>query len=134
MGEMKNRAMDWLRQAEDDLLWTRDTLKAGRYAQTCFAAQQTSEKALKALALFRGYEDVRSHSILKIAQALKIKGDLEKMAGRLDQYYISARYPDAYAEGAPFEFFDEDQASEALGFAEKIVEDIGRQLRNPPHV
>ena len=134
MEEMRNRARDWQRQAENDLLWTRDTVKAKRYAQACFSAQQTAEKALKALALFQGYEDVRSHSILKIAQALKINGELEKMAARLDQYYISARYPDAYAEGAPFEYFDENQAQEALGFAERIVEDIRKQLGNTPKV
>jgi hypothetical protein len=37
-----------------------------------------------------------------------------KMARRLDAFYISARYPDAFAEGAPFEFFDEEQAKGTL--------------------
>jgi hypothetical protein len=34
---MKTRAFDCFRQAQDDLLWTYDTLKAGRFAQACFA-------------------------------------------------------------------------------------------------
>ncbi len=29
---------------------------------------------------------------------------------------------DAFAEGAPFEYFDEDQAREALGFAQAFLE------------
>jgi HEPN domain-containing protein len=66
-----NRAFDWFRQARDDLLWARDTLNSGRYAQACFTAQQVGVKAIKALALKLGYDEVRSHSILEIANALK---------------------------------------------------------------
>jgi HEPN domain-containing protein len=46
------------------------------------------------------------------------------MAKRLDLYFISARYPDAFPSGAPFEFFTRDQAEEAVSFAEKIVESV----------
>ena len=116
-----SRAADWFRQAENDLLWARDTLAAGRFAQACFVAQQVCEKALKALALSRGFDQVRSHSLLSIVRALEINGDLEQMAGRLDQYYVTARYPDAFVEGAPFEFFTREQAEEAIGFAEAFT-------------
>jgi HEPN domain-containing protein len=93
---MANRADDWLRQSESDLLWTKDTLKMGHWAQCCFVAQQTAEKAIKALALHRGVDSVKSHS-------------------------VSARYPDAFPSGAPFEYFTEDQAVEAHTFAERII-------------
>jgi HEPN domain-containing protein len=116
-----NRASDWLRQAEDDLLWTKDTLQAQRWAQCCFVAQQTAEKAVKALALFLGYETVKSHSITEIVKELKENGELERMGKRLDLYYITARYPDAFPTGAPFEYFTQDQAAEAAQFAEAIV-------------
>jgi HEPN domain-containing protein len=59
---------------------------------------------------------------MKIAEALALNGDLAVAARKLDRYYISARYPDAYAEGAPYEYFDEEQAHEALGFARAFVE------------
>ena len=42
----RNRGPDWFRQARDDLLWAEDTLRAGRYAQACFVAQQVAEKAI----------------------------------------------------------------------------------------
>jgi len=119
---MTNRAVDWLKQAENDLLWTRDTLAAGHWAQCCFVAQQTAEKAVKALALHRGFDSVKSHSISEITKALGENGELERMGKRLDLYYISARYPDAFPSGAPFEYFAQDQAAEACGFAEKIIE------------
>ena len=128
--EMKNRSRDWLRQAENDILWAHDSQKAGRYSQTCFIAQQVGEKALKALALHRGWDEVRSHSILEISQALAIDGEIEKMAKRLDLYFISARYPDAFSSGAAFEYFTEDQAVEAIAFAEKISAFAAAEIQN----
>ena len=125
-----NRAKDWFSQAENDYLWAKDTLKSGRYAQACFVAQQVSEKALKALALMKGYDSVRSHSLLKITKAMGINGEMAKMAMRLDQYYISARYPDAYIEGAPFEYFTDEQADEAVRFSGRFLDIIRKELGN----
>lgn len=110
-----------MRQAENDLLWAKDTLDQERYAQACFTAQQVGKKALKALAFKRGYDMIRSHSLREIAEALDINGEIANMAKRLDLYYISARYPDAFPSGAPFEYFTRDQAEEAVSFAEKII-------------
>lgn len=123
-----HRAKDWFSQAQNDLLWAEDTQMAGRYAQACFVAQQVAEKALKSLALAQGYDSVRSHSILQITRSLKINGEIEMMAKRLDQYYISARYPDAYIEGAPFEYFTENQAAEAVDFARRFIKLIGEKI------
>ena len=117
-----NRGFDWFRQSRDDLLWAKDTLKAGRFAQACFAAQQVGEKAIKALALKRSYTEVRSHSILEIARALKLNDEIEAIAKRLDQYYISARYPDAFPAGAPFEYFTKDPGAEAVRLASRMLE------------
>jgi HEPN domain-containing protein len=118
---MKSRAGDWLKQAENDLAWAKDSMRGGYWSAVCFTCQQVGEKALKAIALGRGVSEVRSHSLVKIAAALGIDGDIERMGRRLDVFYISARYPDAFSEGAPFEFFDEEQAKEAVSFAERFV-------------
>jgi HEPN domain-containing protein len=125
----QNRGYDWFRQSREDLLWTQDTLKAGRYAQACFAAQQVGEKTIKAIAFKRNNTEVRSHSILEIARALKLDGEIESIAKRLDQYYISSRYPDAFPSGAPFDFFTRDQAEEALRFARRMVEIVSESFR-----
>ncbi len=123
-----NRALDWLKQAENDLIWATDTLKDKHFAQACFVSQQVGEKSLKALAYSKDIDIVKSHSIMAIARSLKINGDIEKMGKRLDLYYISARYPDAFPSGAPFEYFTEDQATEALNFAGKIIEYVKRSI------
>lgn len=113
--------MDWQKQAVNDLEWARDSFNGGHWAQVCFVCQQIAEKALKAIALSQGAFEIRSHSLVKIAGALGINGDLERMGRRLDVYYISSRYPDAFSDGAPYEYFDREQAEEALGFAERFI-------------
>jgi len=114
---MKSRAGDWLKQAEEELAWARDAYNLKRWAVACFTAQQVAEKSLKAIALARGALQVKSHSTHEIAEALGIDGDLDEKARILDQYYIATRYPDAFATGAPFEYFVEHQAREAIEFA-----------------
>ena len=119
---MKSRAGDWLRQAEEELAWSKDTFGLKRWGSVCFTAQQVAEKCLKAIALARGALQVKSNSISEIAVALGIDGDLDEKARILDQYYITTRYPDAFATGAPFEYFVERQARDAIEFALAFVD------------
>ena len=123
-----NRSLDWFKQAENDLAWAQDTLRCKRFSQVCFIAQQTGEKALKALALKRGFDQIRTHSIVELAKELGINGDILEAGKRLDQYYISSRYPDAFPAGAPFEFFTEAQGAEAIRFASSIIEYVRNSI------
>ncbi|RIL11825.1 MAG: DNA-binding protein [Proteobacteria bacterium] len=128
-GARKNRALDWLEQAENDLLWAKASLKEGFYSQVCFICQQTAEKAMKALAFNREVDEVRSHAILEIAEELKMDEEVLKVCKKLDQYYISTRYPDALPAGAPYKFFTKEQAQEALTFAELIFDKVTRSFQ-----
>jgi len=125
----KNRYRDWLSQAENDLLWGNESLKNGFYAQTCFVAQQASEKALKALGFFRGIDMIKSHSLRAISQSLEINSEVEKASRKLDLYYITTRYPDSMPEGAPHENFSKDQAEEALELANTILSKIKNEIK-----
>jgi len=116
-----SRYQDWLRKAENDILWARHSLDGGFFAQTCFISQQAGEKALKALCFLLGYDVVRTHSLYQLVRSLGIDGRLEEMAKELDLYYISGRCPDAFPAGAPFELFTADQAGRALKAGEAIV-------------
>ncbi len=99
------------------MAWLRDSLAGGNFAQTCFVAQQVGEKAIIAIAYARGAEVIRSHSILAIARELKINSEIDRAAQTLDQYYITARYPDALPDGYPAQFFTEEQARAAVELA-----------------
>lgn len=123
-----SRPQDWLRQAENDLLWAQHSHDGGFYAQTCFIAQQASEKALKAYCFAKGYDVVRTHSLFQIINTLGENGSLKDNARHLDLYYISARYPDAFPAGAPFEIITQEQSEKALKAARNIFATISQRL------
>lgn len=54
-------------------------------------------------------------------EELDENGEIEAIGQKLDLYYIPACYPDAFMEGAPFEYFEESQAKEAVEFAETLI-------------
>lgn len=118
---MRSRAHDWLDQARNDLDWGHVSAKSGFHSQACFISQQVAEKALKALAYFRGADLVKGHSVSMVCRELEINGELEEAALRLDQYYIPTRYPDAQPAGAPFQFFSAAQSNEALALAALFI-------------
>jgi len=121
---MPNRKEDWLKQAKRDLAHAWHSLEAKDYEWACFAAQQAAEKALKALYQSLGAE-ARGHSVYGLLERLpphrKPAPDLKTAAKELDRHYIPARYPNSYAEGAPFEYYGEEEAKRAIGNAERII-------------
>ena len=48
-------------------------------------------------------------------------GYIKEMAAELDNYYIPPRYPNAYSEGSPFEYFTRSMAERAVKMAEAII-------------
>ena len=109
-------------QAVGEMAWARDSFESGHWGPVCFTAQQIAEKCLKAIAIARGALEIRGYSLVKIAEALGIHGEFEKMGRRLDVYYITTRYPDAFSEGVPLSYFDREQAEEALTFAGRYID------------
>jgi HEPN domain-containing protein len=113
--------MDWLSQARNDLEYARAAFRDGFFAQVCFISQQSSEKALKSILYFNGAKAVLSHSLHRLCKELGLNDDLMACAQTLDQYYVTARYPDALVEGAPHDVFTKKQAEEAIGMAERFL-------------
>ena len=125
---MKNSEADakrWLSQAINDLAFSRLALRESYFTQTCFMSHQVAEKALKSLAYFRGDRYVMGHSLSGLVASLEethpeIK-EFHSITGRLDQFYVPTRYPDALPGGTPFEAYDREQAEEAVASAARIV-------------
>jgi HEPN domain-containing protein len=109
-------------------------LKERFFAQACFVAQQTGEKALKAIAYAQGERLVIGHSLVELATRLQERvpalRPLREDAGILDQYYVPTRYPSGLAGGVPFEAFGESQAGAALAAAERFVHAARTQLQS----
>lgn len=121
---MPRRIEDWLRQAEKDLQHARNAKASGDYEWACFAAQQSGEKALKALYHKIGREGY-GHSVLSLLRGLRseieINEKLLKVGADLDKYYIPTRYPDGLPSGAPMDYFHLDDAEKAIKYAEEIL-------------
>ena len=64
---MANRSGDWFAQAERDLEQARSSHAEKRHEWACFAAQQSAEKAVKALHLALGQE-TWGHMVARLLQ------------------------------------------------------------------
>jgi len=119
-----SRASDWLRQALRDLEHAKRSLELGDYEWACFAAQQASEKAVKALYQKLGME-VWGHSVSRMLQSLpeehKPPEGLIDKAKELDRHYIPTRYPNFHPEGAPMDYYTREDARRAIEYAEEVV-------------
>jgi len=124
------RAKAWLDQSQLDYKSAQDLLATQNFAQACFMAQQVAEKCLKAIAFSRGYDAVKSHSLVKILQNLKINGELERFGKVLDVYYLTTRYPDALPDHSlPSESFDIHQAQDALKMAKNFLDVAAKEVK-----
>lgn len=115
----------WLSQAQNTLSSAIHDLNSRDFNWCCFKCQQAAEYSVKALLRGLG-QPATGHSVLKLLESLEkidfsVPEDLKTFARSLDKHYIPARYPDVYPEGAPFEFYDEPTAKEAIRHSEEII-------------
>ena len=120
-----DRSPDWLKQADRDLDAAENSAAAGFHEWAAFGAQQSAEKAVKALVQsMHGSE--RGHSITGILEQLsasvEIPDPILDAARDLDQVYITARYPNGFAAGAPADYFSEKTSQRLLSHARAILE------------
>ena len=128
---MPNRARDWLIQAQRDLEQAQASKRDGRHEWACFAAQQSAEKAVKALHLHLGQEawgHVVARLLEDLPETISIPENLVEKGRVLDSFYIPPRYPNGHPEGAPFEHYGPLQSEEAIRYAHQIIEFIHSQM------
>ncbi len=123
-GDQMDRSADWLNQAKRDLDKVEHDIAEEYYEWACFTAQQSSEKAVKAVYQSKN-RIARGHSILKLLEGLTeflgVPEELFHKARILDRYYIESRYPNGFPQGMPADYFDYKIAAEALDATRKIV-------------
>jgi len=132
---MRQEAKRWLHQAQADLEAAKDSLKDGHYEWSCFQAQQSAEKSLKAYLYNLGYTSVMSHSIrMLVKEAIqKQKGfsQCEEASRALDNYYISTRYPNGLdAKSAPTDYYDKEDADQCLKYATLILSTVKKYIKD----
>jgi len=117
-----SRYRDWLRQAERNYLSAIVNRREGLYEESCYESHQAAEKAIKALLSFFNKER-RGHSLLYLSHELGIEAseEVKECVLLLDKHYIPSRYPNAYDEGAPADYYTAKDANECIKCAEKIL-------------
>jgi HEPN domain-containing protein len=119
-----NRTADWLKQAELDLLGAEASAAVGRHEWTAFQAQQSAEKAVKAL-IQALHGAVRGHAITEMLSQLpeqvEVPTALLEGAQELDKVYVTSRYPNGFASGTPSDYFNARSSRELLGYARAIL-------------
>lgn len=132
---MKNRKAEshrWLKQSKSDLNFLDVAREAGKYDTCCFLAQQTAEKALKAYLFHQGEELIFSHSIFRLcemaAQYDPAFREIREQAKLLDFYYVEARYPNALEDVIPAEFYNEQDAQQAIEMAKLVVSAVENRI------
>ena len=97
----------------------------GDFDWACFKFQQAAEFALKAFLRSTGKIGA-GHSLLRLIEEIETVGirtdEIKKCSLTLEKFYIPTRYPDAYPEGSPYEFYDTEEADKALECSSKIIE------------
>ena len=120
---MVERSRDWLDQAEGDLEHAKNDLRAGFYDWACFSAQQSAEKAVKAVFQRLGAE-AWGHSVydllLSLKERIEVDEELLEYALELDKTYIPARYPNAHPSSSPRRRYTRREAERLIEYAEKI--------------
>lgn len=126
---MTDRSKDWFDQAQRDMEQAESSQSEGRHEWSCFAAQQSAEKAVKALHLFLKQE-AWGHVVARLLKELPltIPEDLIDKAMVLDGLYIPTRYANGHPEGAPFEHYGKIQSRDAIEYAREILEFVRSQM------
>ena len=114
----------WLRQAEHEIQGVKLLLEGGQWSQVCRLSHAVAELSLKALAYFRGDRKAWGHSLdvllQNVADTFPDLVALLPDAKMLNNYHVPTIYPNTFSDGAPFEKYDEGEATAALGAAERI--------------
>ncbi len=125
----KNRheAERWLQTAKEDIQAAQILLDGGLYAHACFLAQQSAEKAVKAMWYFLDM-DPWGHSIQRLVSEFplaEVLSDFDRWVQRaayLDRFYIPTRYPNGLPDLTPEQSYFQEDAERAIAEANLFID------------
>ena len=91
---MITESKKWFEQARKDLKAAKDSLNSENYEWACFQAQQSSEKALKALHIKRYKHLLKVHDLVLLAKRINAPNEIIASCSKINPSYADTRYPD----------------------------------------
>lgn len=117
------RSQDWMDEAKGDLEHAKSDVAGNYHNWACFSAQQSAEKAIKAVFQKMGAE-AWGYSVADLLRELsskvKVSEELMNRALELDKAYIPTRYPNAHPSGSPRQRYTREEAERLIQYAQKI--------------
>tara|TARA_R110002111_G_scaffold177181_1_gene243195 strand:+ start:4109 stop:4498 length:390 start_codon:yes stop_codon:yes gene_type:complete len=127
---MRKEIEDWYKQAEQDFSDAEYSFKGARYSLAAFLCQQSVEKALKALFLFRKKIELpKSHSLIYFAEQTKVPKHFLSFLGELTPSFVTTRYPDV-AGDLPSKLYSKENTEPIIKKSREVLEWIKKQLSN----
>lgn len=119
----------WLLQSKEELDTARVSLKGKKWFACAFWCQQATEKALKALFIFKKKETSGpTHSLTFLGRELGVPTQFSTLLRDLTKEYYLSRYPDA-SEDVPYKTYTQEDAEHYLTICEKILTWVESQLQ-----
>lgn len=116
----------WMRASEGALRSAMGDLEREDHNWACFKAHQSAEFAVKALLHGLGLP-AHGHSVSgllgRVPEGLEARLAIEEAKG-LDKYYVPTRYPNAWAEGIPEDYYTGGDARGAIELARNIIDRV----------
>ncbi|MCS7097812.1 MAG: HEPN domain-containing protein [Candidatus Methanomethyliaceae archaeon] len=112
----------WMLFSRRTLDSAKGDLERGDYNWACFKSHQAAEFAVKALLRGLGMPSY-GHSLSKLLKGMEdiLKDGIIQTVKTLDKYYVPTRYPNAWVEGSPDEYYTKEDAEDAIRLAEDII-------------
>lgn len=118
---------NWWRQSKDDLEKAKDNFKDNHLDGAAFFAQQSVEKALKALLIKNRGSFPKIHDIVALSRMVNAAGDIIEKCKVITPYYTETRYPD-FSEQIPAEAFSKKEIEEVIKFSKEVLEWVKKSL------
>ena len=124
---MKNEALRWLNKAESDLKHAKYSLENNDFDWAELASQQSAEKALKAVCIYKGLGLIKAHDLTILARKVNAPMEILEKSALLNPFYSSSRYPDV--EELMGDKLNEVAAKDAIKSAEEVVRWCKKQIK-----
>lgn len=126
---MRQEIEDNLIQAKADLKTAKDNVLSKNYYASVFFAQQTAEKALKALYLFKKNSlPEKTHNLVKLSLELNTPTEISSALGELTPAAVLTRYSDVLGM-PPVKYYTIDNANQSIKLAEVVLTWVNNQLK-----
>lgn len=127
---MKDAVIQWVKQAEDERDMAAYLLQGKFFKGACYHAQQSVEKAVKALLLNKGWELEKTHSVERLVSIAETYG-ISVTIPEEDVVFLDIIYRGRYPIEAgllPIGEPSESHAQKAVGIAERTLGEAKRTL------